>query len=86
MIKSVQAVASPSALQDFALGKGDSVTFDALVDTSGRVKSMKALSGPASLRSAAMGALKQYKYTPATRNGMPVPAHLTVKIKFLFEP
>jgi TonB family protein len=86
LIKSVRAIASPNALQDFAAGNADGVTIDALVDTSGHVKSMKVLSGTASLRSAAMAALKQYTYEPATRRGKPVPAHVTVKIKFLFEP
>jgi TonB family protein len=86
LIKSVRAIASPNALQDFATGNGDSVTLDALVDTSGRVKSMKVLSGAASLQRAAMEALKQYTYEAATRRGKPVPAHVTVKVKFLFEP
>jgi TonB family protein len=86
LIKSVRAIASPNALQDFSSGNGDSVTFDALVDTSGQVKSMKVLSGSASLQSTAMEALKQYRYEPATRHGKPVPAHVTVTIKFLFEP
>jgi hypothetical protein len=86
LIKSVRAIASPNALQDFGGGRADNVMFDALVDTSGRVKSMKALSGPAALRNAAMEALKQYRYEPATRHGKPVPAHVTVTVKFLFEP
>ena len=86
LIKSVRAIASPNALQDFGGGNADNVMFDALVDTSGRVKSMKALSGPAALRSAATVALKQYRYEPATRHGKPVPAHVTVTVKFLFEP
>lgn len=86
LIKSVRAVASPNALQDFGGGNADNVKFEALVDTSGRVKSMKALSGPAALRNAAMDALKQYRYEPATRHGKPVPAHVTVTVKFLFEP
>ena len=83
LIKSVRAVAAPEALQDFATGD---VKLDAVVDATGRVKSMKALSGPASLRSAAMDALKEYRYEPARRNGKPVAAHVTVTIKFLFEP
>jgi hypothetical protein len=33
-----------------------------------------------------MAALKQYRYEPATRRGKPVPAHVTVTVKFLFEP
>jgi TonB family protein len=86
LIKSVRAIVSPDALQDFATGNANSVTLDALVDTSGHVKSMKALSGSASLQSAAMEALKQYRYEPATQRGKPVAAHVTVKIKFLFEP
>jgi cytoskeletal protein RodZ len=86
LIKSVRAIASPNALQDFAGGSADNVMFDALVDTSGRVKSMKALSGRTALRNAAMQALKQYRYEPATRHGKPVPAHVTVTVKFLFEP
>jgi protein TonB len=86
LIKAVRAIASPSALQDFAGGSADNVMFDALVDTSGRVKSMKALSGRAALRNAAMQALKQYRYEPATQRGKPVPAHVTVTVKFLFEP
>ena len=86
LIKSVRAIASPNSLPDFATGNANTVTFDALVDTSGHVTSMKALSGSPSLQSAAMAALKQYRYEPATRRGKPVPAHVTVTIKFLFEP
>jgi Gram-negative bacterial TonB protein C-terminal len=86
LIKSVRAVASPNALPDFAANNSENVTFDALVDTAGQVKSMKPLSGPPALQSAAMTALKQYQYEPATRHGKPVPAHVTVTVKFLFEP
>jgi TonB family protein len=86
LIKSVRAVASPSMLQYFSPGNGESVTLDALVDTTGHVKSMKVLSGAASLRNAAMEALKQYQYEPATRRGKAVPAHVSVTVKFLFEP
>jgi protein TonB len=86
LIKSVRAIASPNTLPDFTAGSSDNVTFDALVDTSGNVKSMKALRGSPSLQSAAMAALKQYRYEPATRHGKPVPAHVTVTVKFLFEP
>ena len=86
LIKAVRAVASPNALPDFAANNSENVTFDALVDTSGQVKSMKPLSGSPALQSAAMTALKQYRYEPATRHGKPVPAHVTVTVKFLFEP
>jgi hypothetical protein len=83
LIKSVRAIAAPEALQDFATGD---VKLDAVVDATGRVKSMKAIAGPPSLRTPAMDALKEYRYEPARRNGKPVAAHVTVTIKFLFEP
>jgi protein TonB len=86
LIRSVRAVASPAALQYFDKGNTVIVTLDTFVDSSGQVKSMKVLSGPASLHQAAMTALKQYQYAPARRGGKPVGAHVTVPIKFLFEP
>ena len=86
LIKSVRAVASPKALQYFDKSNTAIVTLNALVDSAGHVKSMKVLSGPASLRSAAISALKQYRYAPARQLGKPVPAHVTVTINFLFEP
>jgi hypothetical protein len=86
LIKAVRAVASPAALQEFSSGGAENVTFDALVDTSGHVKPVKVLSGATALRNPAAEALKQYQYEPATRRGKPVPAHVTVTVKFLFEP
>jgi outer membrane biosynthesis protein TonB len=86
LIKSVRAVASPSALRYFDKSNTVTVTLDALVDTSGAVKSMKVLAGPVSLHGAARKALKQYRYAPARQNGKRVAAHVTVAIKFLFEP
>jgi hypothetical protein len=38
------------------------------------------------LRGPALTALKDYRYIPAAMNGKPVPAHVTVKIQFHFEP
>jgi len=86
LVKSVRAVASPNALPYFDKSNTAIVTLNALVDSSGHVKSMKVLSGPASLRDAAIRALKQYRYAPARQRGKPVPAHVTVTINFLFEP
>jgi len=83
LIKSVRAIAPPDALRDFVTGN---VTLDAVVDPSGQVKSMKVLSGPASFHTAAMDALKQYRYEPATQRGKPVADHIIVTIKFWFEP
>jgi TonB family protein len=83
LTKSVRAIAPPDALRDFVTGN---VTLDAVVDPAGLVKSMKVISGPTSFHTAAMDALKQYRYEPATQRGKPIAAHITVTIKFWFEP
>ncbi len=59
-----------------------SVLVDALIDANGRVTTMKVVSGPALLHQAAMDALKQWKYRPATLDGKPTPMHLTVTVQF----
>ena len=58
------------------------VLIDALIDPNGRVTTMKIVSGPTLLQQAAMDALKQWKYQPATLDGKAVPMHLTVTIQF----
>lgn len=82
LLKSERAVASLDDLRDFETG---SVVIDAFIDTDGSVGSMTVLSGPPSLRQPALRALKNYKYEPATQNGHPIAAHVTVKIQFHFE-
>ncbi len=59
-----------------------SVMVDALIDANGRVTTMKVASGPTLLQQAAMDALKQWKYQPASLDGKPVAMHLTVTIQF----
>ena len=58
------------------------VQIDALIDATGRVTTMKVVSGPTLLQQAAMDALKQWKYQPARLDGKPVPMHLTVTLQF----
>src|SRR6266571_2746467 len=58
------------------------VRVDALIDANGRVTTMKVVSGPTLLHQAAMDALRQWKYQPASLDGKPVPMHLTVTIQF----
>jgi TonB family protein len=82
LIKSVRAVASPDAVRDFETGN---VVMDAVVGTDGEVHFITVLSGPPSLRAAAVEAVKQYRYEPATRNGQIVPAHVNITIHFRFE-
>jgi protein TonB len=58
------------------------VRVDALIDATGRVTTMKVVSGPSLLHQAAMDALRQWKYQAATLDGKPVAMHLTVTIQF----
>ena len=58
------------------------VRVDALVDATGRISSMHIVSGPTLLHQAAMDALRQWKYQPATLDGKAVPMHLTMTIQF----
>jgi periplasmic protein TonB len=58
------------------------VRVGALVDENGRVSSMKVVSGPTLLQQAAMDAVRQWKYQPATLDGKAVPMHLTVTLQF----
>jgi TonB family protein len=58
------------------------VRVDALIDATGRVTTMKVVSGPSMLHQAAMDALRQWKYQAATLDGKPVAMHLTVTIQF----
>jgi protein TonB len=83
LLQAPRAVASLEALHDFERGN---VVIDAVVGTSGEVNLISVISGPPALRRAAVESLKQYKYEPATRDGQPVPAHVTITIHFRFEP
>jgi protein TonB len=58
------------------------VKIDALIGENGHVSAMKVISGPALLHQAAMEALRQWKYQPATLNGQPMAMHLTVTVQF----
>jgi protein TonB len=58
------------------------VRIDALVDEGGKVSLMKVVSGPTLLQQAAMDAVRQWKYQPATLDGKAVPMHLTVTLQF----
>ena len=82
LIKSVRAVASLDDLRDFETGN---VVIHAVVGTEGEVHFIGVISGPPSLRAAAVGAVKQYRYEPATRNGQPVPERVNITIRFRFE-
>jgi protein TonB len=79
MISSVRPVYPSLARSQHVSGD---VKIDALIDVNGRVTSMKVISGPTLLHQAAMDALRQWKYQPATLDGKPVPMHLTITLQF----
>ena len=58
------------------------VLIDALIDVNGRVSATRVISGPALLHEAAMSAVRQWKYQPATLNGVSTATHLTVTVQF----
>jgi len=83
LLKSAQPVYPPDAMRGYITGD---VRIEADVDAQGHVGAMKILVGPAPLRQAAMDALKQYEYAPATQGGKAVASKVTVTIKFWFDP
>lgn len=58
------------------------VVIRAQVDKDGNVGSMKPVSGPEVLQTAAMAALRQWKYSPAALDGTPIATEVTVTIRF----
>jgi TonB family protein len=83
LLKSVSPVYPPDALLNFIAGD---VRAEAEVGADGRVGEVKILSGPQQFREAALQALKQYQYAPATQGSKPVPSHVRVTVKFWFDP
>ena len=52
------------------------------IDETGKVVGTQVISGPLALRQAALNALRQWKYAPATLNGKPTNTELEVTIRF----
>ena len=61
--------------------EGD-VVVGIVVDENGDVSDVKAVSGPVSLRQAALSALLRWKYEPPRREGQPVAVQAIVTIRF----
>ena len=79
LLSSVRPVYPPAARQ---LSVEGSVTIYATIDENGKVLSAKALNGPLLLREAAVDSVKQWKYSPGTVDGKPVPSQVTVSVEF----
>ncbi|MGB6877877.1 MAG: TonB family protein [Candidatus Acidiferrales bacterium] len=61
--------------------EGD-VQIEAVIDQTGKVTSTKVISGPSLLRGAAMDAVRQQRYSPATLDGKPITMQYRVTIRF----
>ncbi len=83
LLKEASPVYPPWAMRNFITGD---VRMTAEVDEKGRVRNMEVVSGPKALRAAAIEAMKQYQYAPATKNGKGVASQVRVTIKFWFIP
>lgn len=79
LISSVQPV-YPSTAKTSHI-EGD-VVIRTNIDETGRPVNMQTISGPLALRQAALNALRQWKYAPATLNGQPISTQLEVTIRF----
>lgn len=58
------------------------VVVDALIDVTGKVTSVKVVSGPVLLQQAAMETVRQWKYEAARLDGKPIATHLSVTVRF----
>ena len=58
------------------------VVVSAIIGTNGKVKSAKAISGPALLENAAVNAVRQWVYRPTTLDGSPVESETRVEVRF----
>jgi TonB family protein len=83
LLRAAQPVYPPDAMRNYITGD---VRIEAEVDKEGHIGAMRVLLGPSQFRQAAMAALTQYEYAPATRGGKPVASKVTVTIKFWFDP
>lgn len=58
------------------------VVFEVLIGVSGKIESMKVVSGPAMLQQAAIDCVRQWSYRPFEKEGAPVPASGQLSIEF----
>jgi protein TonB len=83
LIRAAKPVYPPNAMRNFITGD---VRITAEVRPDGHVGNVTVISGPPALRAAAVEAMKQYEYEPATKGGKPQPSQITTTIKFWFDP
>jgi TonB family protein len=62
------------------------VVLDTIIGTDGAVQHVQVLSGPDALSSAAMDAVKWWRFQPYQRNGRPVRTHTILEVDFRLNP
>jgi TonB family protein len=83
LVKPVNPVYPPDAMRSYITGD---VKAEVVVEASGRVGDVKVVSGPKALRDAAVEALKQYQYAPATQGGKAIESKTVEVVKFWYNP
>ncbi len=83
LLKAANPVYPPDAMRSYITGD---VKAEVVVNASGHVTDVKVISGPKALREAAVAALKQYEYAPATQGGKTVEGKAVEVVKFWFNP
>jgi TonB family protein len=83
LVKAANPVYPPDAMRGFITGD---VKAEVVVESDGHVGEVKVLSGPKPLQQAAVRALQQYQYAPATQGGKPVASKAEAVVKFWFNP
>ena len=83
LLRTVNPVYPPEAMRKYITGD---VKAELVVQPSGRVSEVRVIVGPQALRDAAVEALKQYEFAPATQGGKAVASKTTEVVKFWFNP
>ncbi len=64
------------------MGLEGDVIIDAVIDPAGNVKTAKTISGPTLLRSAALDAVRKWKYAPSRLDDQPISIQMLVTLQF----
>jgi len=83
MEKNIVSKVQPAYPKDaLAAGVSGTVVLIAYISAAGRIEKLEAISGPDSLRQAAIDAVQQWVYQPYLLNGIAVAVQTTVAINF----
>ena len=81
----VRKIPPPYPLEAKLVRLEGTVVLHAIIDKTGEVSQVNALSGPPLLESAAVGAVKQWQYRPYSMNGQSVDVETTIKVVFALD-